>query len=101
MSACRYCLTAERLKRTLMTAVIVGTVLTLLNQADVIATGEATSTTFLKCAANYLVPFIVSNVGMLIGRGTSGQPPGGGGAAAPAECVPVVEDADGRLHVLL
>jgi hypothetical protein len=53
-----------------MTALIVGTVLTLLNQADVVAGGEATSTTYLKCMANYLVPFVVSNVGLLIGRGT-------------------------------
>jgi hypothetical protein len=34
----------------------------------VIAEGEATTVTYLKCAANYLVPFIVSNVGLLIGR---------------------------------
>jgi hypothetical protein len=54
-----------------MTALIVGTVLTLVNQVDVVARGEATSTTYLKCAANYLVPFIVANVGLLIGRGTS------------------------------
>jgi hypothetical protein len=71
VSAGRYCLGPERLKRTIMTALIVGTVLTLLNQVDVIVGGEATTVTYLKCAANYLVPFIVSNVGMLIGRGTS------------------------------
>ena len=70
-SAVGYCFTAERLKRTLLTALIVGTILTLLNQVDVVVSGEATSTTYLKCAGNYLVPFIVSNVGMLIGRGTS------------------------------
>ena len=52
-----------------MTALIVGTVLTLLNQVDVFAHGEVTSTTYLKCTANYLVPFVVSNVGLLIGRG--------------------------------
>ena len=69
LSACRYCLATERLKRTVMTALIVGTVLTLLNQLDVVAAGEATPTTYLKCTANYLVPFVVSNVGLLIGRG--------------------------------
>ena len=53
-----------------MTALIVGTILTLLNQVDVVAGGEATSTTYLKCMANYLVPFVVSNVGLLIGRGS-------------------------------
>ena len=51
-----------------MTALIVGTILTLLNQVDVVAGGEATSTTYLKCMANYLVPFVVSNVGLLSGR---------------------------------
>jgi len=68
--ACRYCLGPGRLKRTVVTALIVGTVLTLLNQADVVAGGEATSVTYLKCTANYFVPFVVSNVGLLIGRGT-------------------------------
>jgi hypothetical protein len=70
LAACRYCLDPERLKRTVMTALIVGTVLTLLNQADVLAAGEATSITYLKCTANYIVPFVVANAGMLIGRGT-------------------------------
>lgn len=68
LAVCRYCLATERLKRTLLTALIVGTVLTLLNQVDVVANGEATSTTYLKCTANYIVPFAVSNVGVLIGR---------------------------------
>lgn len=71
VSAGRYCFTAERLKRTILTALIVGSVLTLLNQVDVVVSGKATSITYLKCAGNYVVPFIVSNVGMLIGRGTS------------------------------
>jgi hypothetical protein len=71
VSAGRYCFAAERLKRTVLTALIVGTVLTLLNQVDVVAVGHATSTTYLKCAANYLVPFVVSNLGLLIGRDAS------------------------------
>jgi hypothetical protein len=70
-SAGRHCLAADRLKRTLVTALVVGTLLTLLNQADVIGAGDATWATYLKCAANYLVPFVVSNVGLLIGRGTT------------------------------
>jgi hypothetical protein len=70
LSACRYCLTPERLRRTALTALIVGTVLTLVNQVDVVAGGAATSTTYLKITANYIVPLVVSNVGLLIGRGT-------------------------------
>ena len=70
LSAFRYCREPERVKRTLTTALIVGTVLTLLNQVDVVVSGEATSITYLKCMANYIVPFVVANAGMLIGRGT-------------------------------
>jgi hypothetical protein len=68
LSAARYCLAPERLKRTVTTALVVGTVLILLNQADSVIRGEATSATYLKCMADYIVPFIVSNVGVLIGR---------------------------------
>ena len=46
---------------------MVGTILTAINQADVIARGEATSTTVAKAVLNYLVPFIVSNLGLLVG----------------------------------
>ncbi len=47
---------------------MVGTVLTAINQGDVIARGEATTTTLVKAALNYLVPFIVSNLGLLAGK---------------------------------
>jgi hypothetical protein len=49
-------------------ALVAGTILTAINQADVIARGDATSTTLAKAALNYLVPFIVSNLGLLAGR---------------------------------
>jgi hypothetical protein len=68
LDALRYCFVRERLKRTLLTAVIVGSVLTLINQADVLASGDATAAIYLKCVGNYLTPFVVANVGMLIGR---------------------------------
>ena len=42
----------------------------LTNQIDLIAGGDATTATDVTCAANYLVPFIVSNVGLVIGRAT-------------------------------
>lgn len=62
------CLRPEHLRRTLTIAVVVGTILTAINQADVIARGDATATTLAKAALNYLVPFIVSNLGLLAGK---------------------------------
>lgn len=66
-AALRTCLQPQNLRRTLTIAVVVGPVLTAINQADVIARGEATSTTVAKAVLNYLVPFIVSNLGLLVG----------------------------------
>ena len=50
---------------------MVGTVLTAINQLDVILRKNATTATAVKCGLNYLVPFIVSNLGLLTGRGDS------------------------------
>jgi hypothetical protein len=58
----------EHLRRTVKIAVVVGTILTLINQLDVILRGDATAVTWLKCALNYCVPFIVSNLGLLAGK---------------------------------
>jgi hypothetical protein len=65
--ALRIILQPEHLRRTLAIAVVVGTVLTAINHADVIARGDATTATLAKAALNYLVPFIVSNLGLLVG----------------------------------
>jgi hypothetical protein len=69
-NALRICLEPQHLRRTLTIALVVGTILTAINQADVILRGDATSTTVVKGALNYVVPFIVSNLGLLAGRGT-------------------------------
>jgi hypothetical protein len=66
--ALAYCARREHLRRTIRIALVVGLVLTAINQADVIASGDATTTTWLKCALNFVVPFIVSNLGLLSGR---------------------------------
>jgi hypothetical protein len=58
----------EHLRRTVKIALVVGTILTLINQLDVILEGHATTLTWLKCALNYCVPFIVSNLGLLAGK---------------------------------
>jgi hypothetical protein len=48
-------------------ALVVGVVLTFINQADVILAGDATAATWLKCGLNFLVPFVVANLGLLAG----------------------------------
>ncbi len=55
------------LSRTGLTALIVGTMLFAINQLDVVVAGHATTTTWIKIAVTYLVPFCVSNIGLLIG----------------------------------
>ncbi len=66
-AALRTCLEPRHLRRTLTIAAVVGTVLTAINQADVIARGDATWLTVAKAVLNYVVPFIVSNLGLLVG----------------------------------
>jgi hypothetical protein len=46
-------------------------VLTTTNQLDVILRGDATAATWVKCGLNFVVPFIVSNLGLLSGRSSS------------------------------
>lgn len=66
--ALRYCARREHLRRTLPIAAVVGVVLTAINQLDVIVAGHATTGTWVKCGLNFLVPFIVSNLGLLSAR---------------------------------
>jgi hypothetical protein len=55
-----------RLRRTVTVALVVGTLLFVINQLDVVLSGHATATTWLKVGLTYLVPFCVSNYGVLI-----------------------------------
>ena len=66
--ALRICFKREHLRRTVKIALVVGTILTLINQLDVILKGDATSLTWVKASLNYCVPFIVSNLGLLAGK---------------------------------
>jgi hypothetical protein len=66
--ALRICGRREHLRRTIRIALVVGTILTLINQADVIFSGDATIITWVKAALNYCVPFVVSNLGLLAGK---------------------------------
>lgn len=66
--ALNICLRPEHLRRTIRIALVVGTILTIINQADVIVGGDATVITWVKTALNYCVPFVVSNLGLLAGQ---------------------------------
>jgi hypothetical protein len=73
--ALAYVLRREHLRRTVRIALVVGIVLTTVNQLDVILRGEAAAITWIKGGTNFVVPFIVSNLGLLSGR-TFARPEG-------------------------
>lgn len=54
------------LRQTVRIALAVGTVLFTINQLDVVVRGSATPVVWLKVALTYVVPFCVSNFGILI-----------------------------------
>jgi hypothetical protein len=66
--ACRFCLRRRNLRRTLRIALVVGVILTLINQGGVITAGHETTATWIRCGLNFVVPFLVSNAGLLSGR---------------------------------
>jgi hypothetical protein len=61
-------LDVDGLRRTLGIAIVVGVLLTVINEDGVIAAGHATTATWVRCGLNFLVPFLVSNAGLLSGR---------------------------------
>jgi hypothetical protein len=77
----RVCMRREHLRRTVRIALVVGTILTLINQADVILSGDATAITWIKAVLNYCVPFIVSNLGLLAGKRAEAETAAGGPGA--------------------
>ena len=54
------------LRKTLTVALVVGTLLVLINQLDVLMRGDVTPLVWLKIALTYVVPFGVSNYGILV-----------------------------------
>ena len=54
------------LLRSLKVAVVVGTILTLLNQGDTLFTGEWKPAFYWKVPLTYLTPFLVATVGALL-----------------------------------
>lgn len=53
------------LARCIPTALIVGTLLSTINQGSVITGGDATTATWTRLVFNYLIPFTVSNIGFV------------------------------------
>jgi hypothetical protein len=52
-------------RRCFLIALAVGSVLSLINQWDALSSGRLPAVVWLRIAANYLVPFVVSNLGAL------------------------------------
>ena len=62
---CRLVLRGVTFRTCARVALVVGTILTLVNQGSVIAGGDATAATWVRVAVNYLIPFVVSSIGYL------------------------------------
>jgi len=60
------CASAHNLRRTIGVALVVGTLLFVINQLDVVLRGDATTFLWFKIGLTYLVPFCVSNYGILV-----------------------------------
>ena len=54
------------LRRSLIVCLIVGTILTLLNQGDILLHGEWRSAFYWKIPLTYATPFVVATVGALL-----------------------------------
>jgi hypothetical protein len=56
----------QHLKKTAVTALVVGTILFAINALNVVIDGHATPLVWVKAGVTYLVPFAVASVGILI-----------------------------------
>lgn len=63
--ALRICCRPDHLRKTGSIALLVGTWITFVNQADAIIDHGITAGVLFKLAMNYLTPFVVSNLGLL------------------------------------
>jgi len=68
----RVCLDRRNLCQSLAATGVVGTILFLINQSAVVFSGQATAWTWIRIGLSYLVPFVVSNYGVLVGSRRSG-----------------------------
>lgn len=82
--ALRIVVRREHLRRTLKIALVVGCLLTAINQLDVFLHGDATALTLVKTGLNFCVPFVVSNLGLLAGKRAERAARDGGADAGAA-----------------
>jgi hypothetical protein len=61
------CLHPRNVRSTISAALVVGTVLFVINQLDVVLSGGGTPRVWLKAGLTYIVPFLVTNYGILLG----------------------------------
>lgn len=65
IDGCRLILSGVTFKTCARVALVVGTILSAVNQGAVIANGDATNLTWVRVAVNYLIPFLVSSIGYI------------------------------------
>jgi hypothetical protein len=65
VKALRVVLQPDHLRKTGLTALVVGTWLTAINQGDVLVSSGLHWHVALKIFLNYLTPFVVANIGLL------------------------------------
>jgi hypothetical protein len=63
--ACRLVLRGVTFRTASRVALVVGTILSVVNQGSVIIDGDASLGTWVRVAFNYAVPFVVSSIGYL------------------------------------
>ena len=61
------------MRRTLLIALVVGTILSAMNQGDHLVHGEADPVIVLKIAGNHLTPWLVSSIGYVSARRRAGD----------------------------
>jgi hypothetical protein len=62
----RVCLDRHNLSQCIAAALVVGTLLFMINQVDVVFGGRANAATWVKIGLSYLVPFLVSKYGVVL-----------------------------------
>lgn len=67
-STIRFAFTREVLKRSSLLAVVVGCLLTLTNQLDVLLSQPWTARLSMKVLLNFLIPFVVASAGAVMNR---------------------------------
>lgn len=76
--AIQVCCKPANLRRTLGIAATVGVVLTAINEGDLLVEGKASAATAIKIAMNFVIPFLVSNLGVLTGTRSADRWEGSG-----------------------